>query len=241
MSDRTDNRFVAHFDMLGMSALTKRDPDLAWKKLSALHCAREKRLSLGIERLDNNELIQDQVRSFMFSDTIIAYSKADSVNDALAIVLLTTEMFTLASLHYGVPLRGGIAHGRFKSNTELNLFAGPALIDAFELGESSQWLGIVLDECVAETFSQHPYIKSARCKDVVVPWDVPCKGGTRLRQMVVNWPETHRETYRGPVPLTLGAFYQTFAEIFGPIEEQQDSIKAKYANTVAFFNAHFGS
>ena len=52
MPDRIDNRYVAHFDMLGMSALTKRNPDLAWEKLSALCHARDERLSLGIQRLD---------------------------------------------------------------------------------------------------------------------------------------------------------------------------------------------
>jgi|GEM_PF-3251364 len=35
MPDHRDNRFVAHFDMLGMAALTKSEPDLAWEKLSA--------------------------------------------------------------------------------------------------------------------------------------------------------------------------------------------------------------
>ena len=144
MPDHRDNRFVAHFDMLGMSTLTKRDPDLAWKKLSALGHARDKRLSLGIQRLDTNETITDQIRTFTFSDTVIAFSKGTAENDALAMVLLMTELFTY-SLHLGVPLRGGIAHGRFAFNLELNLFSGPALVDAYELGESAQWLGIVLD------------------------------------------------------------------------------------------------
>jgi len=80
MGDHSDNRFVAHFDILGMRSLTKRDPDLAWQKLSALSIARKERLSLGIRRLDTGEFILDQVRSFTFSDTIIAFSKSEATN-----------------------------------------------------------------------------------------------------------------------------------------------------------------
>ena len=148
-----NNHFVAHFDMLGMSSLIRRDPELVWQKLSALTTAKQERLSLDIERLDTGEYIQDQVRAFTFSDTIVAFSKSDTDNDALVFVLLTTELFA-SSLHYCVPLRGGIAHGQFAFNFNLNLFSGPALLDAYELGESSQWLGISLDDSVAEAIDR---------------------------------------------------------------------------------------
>ena len=221
-----------------MGALTKRDPDLAWEKLSALSHARDERLSLGVQRLDTNELFADQVRTFIFSDTVIAFTKGNSENDALAIVLLTTELFTY-SLHRCIPLRGGIAHGRFAFNLDRNLFSGPALVDAYDLGESSQWLGVILDQHTADVISQLPVGKSIRSRETVVPWDVPCKGGTVRPQKVVNWPETHRNTYVGPVPLTVEAFYEPFASIFGSYEELLPAVAAKYANTVAFFNAHY--
>lgn len=240
MSDHKDNRFVAHFDMLGMSTLTKRNPDLAWKKLSALCHARDKRLSLGIQRLDTNELIADQVRTFTFSDTVIAFSKGSAENDALAMVLLMTELFTY-SLHLCVPLRGGIAHGRFAFNFELNLFSGPALVDAYELGESAQWLGIVLDQHTTNVVSQLPIGKSYGSKGTVVPWDVQCKDGSIQRRNVVNWPESHGRNYVGPVPLTVESFYAPFQSLFGPYKELRPDVAAKYVNTVKFFNSHFES
>lgn len=220
-----------------MSVLTKRNPDLAWRKLSALCAAKQERLSLGIQRLDTGETIKDQVATFTFSDTIIAFSKADSANDALAIVLLTTELFT-RSLHYCVPLRGGIAHGRFAFNFDLNLFSGPALVEAYELGESSQWLGIALDERIAKAVSGLPF-STSNDKSLVVPWDIPCKDGSTKRRMVMNWPESHGHTYKGPIPLTVDAFYTPFAELFGPLGQLRSVDRAKYENTVAFFNAHF--
>jgi hypothetical protein len=223
--------------MLGMSALTKRDPDLAWRKLSELSDARDKRLHLGIERLDTKELIADQVKSFIFSDTLIAFSKGNTQNDALALLLLTTEVFTLA-LHHCIPLRGGIAHGRFSFNLDQNLFSGPALIDAYELGEGSQWLGVVMDDTTAETLRNTP-IRSQTGKDAVVQWEVPIKNGVSLTRNVVNWVETHRHSYVGPVPLTVELFYSPMASQFGPWEELPPEIQIKYENTVSFFNAQY--
>jgi len=233
MSDPSD-RFVAHFDMLGMRSATKRNPDLAWERLSALSRVRDERMRLGIERLDTGALIKDRVYSFIFSDTLVAFSKSNGENDALALVLLTTELFTRA-LYYRIPLRGGIAHGRFEFNLERNLFSGPALVDAYELGESSQWLGIVIDDYTAKAAKNIP-IRS-QGTDVVTFWDVPLKNSLPETRNVMNWIQTHQ--YRGPVPLTAEVFYGTMSDMFGPWDELPPNVRVKYENTVAFFNAHY--
>jgi len=237
MASHRDDRFVGHFDMLGMSSLTKRDPDLAWSKLSTLSQARDERLHLGIERLDTKEMITDQIRSFIFSDTLIIFSKGSTQNDALALLLLTAEVFTRA-LHYCIPLRGGIAHGRFNFNLDLNLFSGPALVDAYHIGESSQWLGIVMDDRTAETAKNTP-LRSQQGKDAVVRWDVPVGNGPPVTRNVMNWVETHRHTYLGPIPLTVELFYSPMAALFGPWEALSPGAQIKYENTVRFFNAQY--
>lgn len=114
MHEHKDNRYVAHFDMLGMGPLIKLAPNLAWEKLSALSHARQERMRLGIQRLQMNELIADQTCAFTFSDTIVSFSKGNSENDALALLFLTTELFTPA-LHYWIPLRGGFSDRRILS------------------------------------------------------------------------------------------------------------------------------
>ena len=237
ITHHSDYRFVAYLDMLGMSALTRRDPDLAWEKLSTLIQARNERLNSPIARLDTGEFIMDQVRSFTFSDTLIAFSRGNTQNDALAMIVLTTELFSLA-LHYCIPLRGGIAHGRFKFNFDLNLFSGPALVDAYQIGESSQWLGVVVDDRVAELAATIP-IQSSRHKDAIVSWNVPAKSGDIVTRKVVNWVETHKNNYRGPFPLEAEEFYAPMATVFGPWQDLPLTVRFKYENTVAFFNAHF--
>jgi hypothetical protein len=238
MENSLENRFVAHFDMLGMKALTKRDPELAWQKLSALTKARQERLSIGIERLDTREYIQDQVRAFTFSDTIVLFSKSDTQNDAMAITIIATELF-VRSLQYCVPLRGGIARGQFAFNLGLNLFSGPALVDAYELGESSQWLGISFDAAAAEAVLALPIARSMRGRSMVVDWEVLCKGGRRENRKVINWPESNRNNYIGPIPVSAEIFYRPFSEIFGTFGELREADRLKYENTVAFLNEYF--
>ena len=234
-----NNRFVAHFDILGMSALIRHDPELAWEKLSALSTAREERLTLDIERLDTGEVIQDQVRAVVFSDTIVIFSKSDTDDDILAMITLTTELFA-GCMYHRVPLRGAIAHGPFNFNFQHSLYLGPALLDAYELGESSQWLGISVDEAVAEAAARLPTAVSPRGKPMIVPWPVPCKNGAVEQRLVVNWPESHRKSYQRAIPLTAKELYENFfSEAFGSFEQLDTAVRMKYENTVDFFNKYF--
>jgi len=229
-----DHRYVAHLDMLGMSELTIRDPDLAWSVLCDLSRAKEERLGLHFERIDTGEVIGDRVTSFTFSDTIVIFSRSDEDADAYAMVLLVTEIFTRA-LYYGVPLRGGIAHGRFLFNFDYNLFAGPALVRAYQLSEEAQWLGIRVDEAIAKKAAAVP-IRSERGRDTTIRWPVPTKDGVLSDSYVINWVETHRHTFMVPHPISLDAFYGPFTRLFGPVAGLPASVRSKYLNTVSFIN-----
>jgi len=54
-----ESRYVAYFDMLGMSQLTVRDPELAWQAISGLNKAQEEILQLEIELQATAETIDD--------------------------------------------------------------------------------------------------------------------------------------------------------------------------------------
>lgn len=126
MAGESDLRYVAHLDMLGMSALTLRDTDLAFHTLSRLDSAKNEILGMVLECTDTGKVIQNRVDYFTFSDTIVAFSLGNTQADLRAMIILFTELFTKA-LHYCIPLRGSIAHGRFMFNFDHNLFVGPAL------------------------------------------------------------------------------------------------------------------
>ena len=74
------HRIVAHIDILGMSALIKKDPSSAWKKLSALTRARNDAMNLACEFVDTNEIfiVPEGIMTVMFSDTLLAFTKGTS-------------------------------------------------------------------------------------------------------------------------------------------------------------------
>src|SRR5262249_19377084 len=131
--------------MLGMSALTVRDPDLAWDALSKLARAKEEILQLGFIIAGSRTVVRERLATFTFSDMILIFSRSDALQDLQATVITATQLFGRA-LHYSIPIRGGISYGRFIFNTNYNLFAGPPLVHAYHLGEGAQWLGIVVDD-----------------------------------------------------------------------------------------------
>lgn len=230
----TDLRYVAYFDMLGMSQLTVRDPDLAWQALSGLSNAQQEILRLEIELTSTAERIQDRVRAFTFSDSIVMFSLSDEPSDTWAIVVLAAELFARA-LHYSIPIRGAISHGRFLFNFECNLFSGPPLVSAYRLAEEAQWLGVRVDEVVAARVQAVP-ITSPSGAPVVISWAVPVKSGGTVISHVLDWVCTHRANFTVATPISVEAFYQAFVRLFGQLEQLPGDVRAKYENTVQFVN-----
>ena len=234
MPKQADRRFVAHFDMLGMSSLVEKDPDLAWEALSKLALAKEATLQecpLGLR--STGRPVADYVHSFTFSDTVILFSQSETAEDLCAITVLCSELFKDA-LHASIPIRGGLSLGRFLFNLDHNLFAGPALIEAYRLGEASQWLGLTIAKEVADRLAKAPAISPG--VETIVEWDVPTKSGLRRRH-VVNWPEIFRGNFSVPLPITVAQFYQAFEQLFGSFADLAIETQQKYVNTVEFVNA----
>lgn len=229
-----DERFVAFFDMLGMAELGLRDPETAWGALSDLAAAKDRILNLEIKMLSTRNTIRDRVRAFTFSDSIVVFTKSNQVTDVYAIIILCSELF-MSALHACVPLRGAIAHGRLLFNIERQLFAGPSLVRAYRLSEDAQWLGIIVDEVVAQKASAIPLL-SGRKKPVVIDSEVPTRSGRRVKSAVIDWVETHRNNVTADPPISVKQFYEAFEPIFGPYDELRISVRKKYENTVAFVN-----
>jgi hypothetical protein len=232
--EQVDERFVAFFDMLGMSDLSLRDADIAWGALSDLSKAKNEILKIGIEIVNTSEIIEDRVRAFTFSDSIVAFTLSNQVVDTYAIVILSSELFS-AALHSCIPLRGAIAHGRFLFNFDQNLFAGPPLVNAYRLSEEAQWLGIRLDEVVASKARDIP-LQSKQGNQIIIDWEVPTKSGEKMKSHVIDWVTPHINNFTVQPPVSVQQFYQAFQSMFGCFEQLPESVQRKYTNTVEFIN-----
>ena len=227
-------RYVAHIDILGFTALISKDPELAWNVLTSLASVRDYIAKLELEFTDTGERasLPDHIHSVMFSDTIVLFTKSDSVLDLKLIVLATTELFHKAMFRC-VPVRAGIAHGTFFVNLPKSMYAGPALVEAYTIGEQAQWLGIVTSEHV------HNQARLANFRsgssDVVIPASIPIEAASRSG-FAVNWPAVFAHDFNVKPPIPCELFYAGFADAFGPYQDLPVRVRTKYENTVAFIN-----
>lgn len=226
---QSHNRFVAHFDMLGMKQTVLRNVDEAWGALSDINEARKRIYEISFEIKDRNQFVADRVRTFFFSDTVVIFTMSDEPEDLYAILILSSELFS-NSLHRRVPLRGGIAYGEFFFNLEESLFLGIPLVKAYKIGECAQWIGIVVDQIVAEKAKLYPI------GEEIIQWDVPQKDNSIKREFVLNWPWIFRKNFTVK-PVTIDAFYEAFKPLFGSYHDLRESDKIKYKNTVTFINS----
>ena len=145
----TRQSFVAHIDILGMRSLTKKDPEAAWSVLSGLANTREhiSKLQLTFIASAEQKMLAQDVFSVMFSDTILLFTKGDSERELQSILIATGEVLHKAMCNL-VPVRAGVTQGTFFFNIDESMYSGPALIDAYDLGEQAQWLGITVSEAI---------------------------------------------------------------------------------------------
>lgn len=229
------NRYVAHFDMLGFKSAIARNTDEAWGALSDLRSAMDKILRSVIKDISSGQIIADRIRAFIFSDSILVFTLSDQSEDLKAILILTSQLFS-KSLASCVPLRGGISVGRFLFNPDLSLFCGAPFVEAYQISERAQWSGIVVSNSVAENYFNEPAKQMSEGHPILVEWDVPVKSTDNLKQWVINWPQIFKNSFKKPAPMTSEEFYQAFESLFGPYKDLREDVKIKYDNTVKFIN-----
>jgi hypothetical protein len=214
--------------------MVRRDAEQAWNVLSGLATVRDHLTNLGLTRIDvgHREALAERVFSVMFSDTIVLFTKTDDNADLQSILIACGELLHKAMCKF-VPVRIGLAGGQFFFNLESSMYAGPALIDAYEIGERAQWLGVVTTEeiwrqaCAAD-------FKSGT-DDIVIRTDVPTKEGIEPG-FAMDWVACYRHDFKVKPPIAVELFYSQFEHAFGPFNALPASQQQKYVNTTNFVN-----
>lgn len=214
--------------------MMRRDPQRAWQVLSGLAVVRDHVGSLALDQIEfaRTEALGERVMAVMFSDTIVLFTKSESDDDLQAILIATGELLHKAMLNL-VPVRAGLACGQFFFNIQESMYAGPALIDAYELGEDAQWLGVVTSKEVYEQ-AIRAGIKSGN-SDIVINAEIPTKSGW-YSGYAMNWVAPIRNDFKVPPPITVDLFYSQFEHAFGPLSELPEKERQKYVNTTHFIN-----
>ena len=109
------------------------------------------------------------------------------------------------------------------------------MIEAYEIGEAAQWLGIVTTESIFKQSKAANF--GVGVEDTVISTTIPIKP-VAAPGYAVNWVAHFRTDFKVPLPISVELFYSQFEEAFGLFCDLGPSEQQKYINTTNFINLH---
>lgn len=194
-------KYVAFLDILGYKdIIEKNSTDYISDKLSK---SIDLSIEMGIDiwnKLPKEYLdAKDDIQFSIISDSIIIWSKDDSPLHLL-IFLLTTRAIFFSFLINGFPLRGGVTIGELEllkkeigKNNISSIFFGKGLTEAYQIENSQNWSGCIIDEKCFIILEQLENTDNFKTKDLlysnlIIRYSVPMKNGLKEEHYVLNWP-----------------------------------------------------
>jgi len=232
--------FVGYLDILGFKeAVLKSDnPDTLLFHLNRLF--RHIEISCRLKKFKNLDSLP--VQFIWMSDSILFYTEDNSIEKFKYISNIIAG-FIRNTIESGPFLyRGALSHGDFYFDPKLNLYFGPAMIDAIDWEKKQNWSGVMLTpDCSDFTKKNHYDSLEAKFKvdrgsdyklleisgPLLVEYDVPLKESLpSKRSLCLNWTVAARTDFRAS---KLG---DALASAESGIERQ--SIEEKVDNTLGF-------
>jgi hypothetical protein len=245
-----ETRYVLFMDILGFSQLIQNNSSKKIKQIYESHfignysfafetaASRLNISHLSVHKLQGNisqDLIQNKFELHIMSDSIIVWTKDDSVESFKDLCKFASSYLAL-NLWCGLPLRGGVSKGDIVNiNKDVNNIAqtcivGKGVVNAYHTEQKQNWMGIAIDdECITGLTSED--LKTTPIVNYVVPMKVLDKGTCQEKQVyenkyVVNWT-LFNEYFTD----SLDFFNDCFSKYNKPIQ----GIENKIQNTYKFF------
>lgn len=155
-------RWVAHLDLLGTGRLVETK---AWTEVFGVY-------SRAIERFRKDAFDEHLIERSIFSDSFVLWAVDDTARSYRAIDSFCRH-FVAEMIQQSLPIRGAMAFGEFYADKVASLYFGKALVDAYKLSESQNWIGFVLSESVCEQLSALNLPAQERLNYAL--WNVPLK------------------------------------------------------------------
>ncbi|MDF2437721.1 MAG: hypothetical protein K0Q95_2097 [Bacteroidota bacterium] len=141
----TSNRFVAFFDIMGFKDLVlKTDHNKIVELLEGLSLKREELNLLNNHSPEDENLKMGETRSFTFSDSIIFFSKGETLED-IKKILIDCFFLQREALRLEIPIKGALSYGKITLKIDNSLYFGQPIIDAFLLQEDLHLYSIIAD------------------------------------------------------------------------------------------------
>lgn len=175
--------FVGVFDVLGFKGLIESMP-LPRLLDNYRRLVEQKRWAAQIPVLGPRGARQWRIGTTIFSDTILMW--CDDNRTALDTFLAAAGVLVAAAIDAKWPLRGGIAYGEAVLSTRDRVFVGRAIVDAYLMEQSQQWVGAAFHPTCLEHATLAHFLTG---HDAVTKYPVPTgKIRSRIRtQYAVHW------------------------------------------------------
>lgn|GEM_PF-3108487 len=183
-------QFVLVADVLGFSAIMRNVPGEL----------RSKRLDDWLGAI-NRSILPDQRRQVV-SDTV--FVTAATSEDGLRGLIQTARHLLEQGVVNNLPIRGAIARGDV--DWQSDALWGPGVVEAYSLGQSTEWLGVVLAE------STEPIPDALFDRRELVTFPTPFKEGPVRMYANVRWAAPPASALAG---LTTGGFLTDPKESLG--------------------------
>lgn len=146
----TDKRFVAFIDILGFKDLVMRNNHLYIYELLTEISKLRNLIDNWKDTLDGR-YSNSELYTVSFSDSIVIFSKSDTVADFDLFTFGIKWLFS-GAIEKSIPLKGAIAYGEISLNKSNQIYFGQPIIDAYLLEEEVNYFGIVAHNSVEKYY-----------------------------------------------------------------------------------------
>jgi hypothetical protein len=185
--EATTNRFVAFFDILGFKDYVQGNSHQT--VLKHLKQLKQGTRYIFDGRTKEKMVMKTNLKSFLFSDTILIFSASDTMRDLLSLLYLS-RIFLGTSIIDKTPIKGAISHGLVTADFTDNIFVGQAIIDAFLLQEKLQLCGAAIDKNTEGKLKEYREVNGfqERITHEIINYETPTKEGILLCYNI-KWPQ----------------------------------------------------
>lgn len=145
-ADFKKERWVAFFDILGVSSYLKKEKsDFNYAHILQMYEQILANLKIGLRG--------SRLLSIWFSDCFIIYSRSSSLK-SYAFIQSIAKQFLCSGLTKEIPMRGAISFGRFCVDRKNKIYFGNSLIDAHKEAENQNWIGLIITKKAVKKIRQ---------------------------------------------------------------------------------------
>jgi hypothetical protein len=198
ITNETNKKFIAYFDYLGFKQFIENN-DLEYQKQIMGNVYRDIESALGQGKLKQTspstviaDLTNHKINCINFSDTVVFWTKDDSLESLTEILKVTHHFNRRTTLNF-FPARGSLVYGEivyvdYKQLNEvgglynINSVFGKGLVEAHQKAEFQQWSGAVIDETVIQFLDSKKIDVSSYLAPYAKLHKVPYKNGVEIEE-----------------------------------------------------------